>query len=130
MFRPRFCGHRVDGNSRCRRRASLRGRCLMPVAFAEPRALILVLECQERLAQLFHRVKRPWPGRRPGTPHASGRALPRDPGSRARPSRATPAPTRLLRDLLTQMSERIDGPPYRSPWGSLIAAPALAPSVA
>src|SRR5258708_4812886 len=27
-----------------------------------------------------------------------------------------PAPTRLLRDLLTQMSERIDGQPYRSPW--------------
>jgi uncharacterized protein len=38
-----------------------------------------------------------------------------------------PAPARLLRDLLTQMSERIDGRPYRSPWGSLIAAPALAP---
>ena len=31
-----------------------------------------------------------------------------------------PAPTRLLRDLLTQMSERIDGRPYRSPWASLV----------
>jgi hopanoid biosynthesis associated RND transporter like protein HpnN len=40
---------------------------------------------------------------------------------------ASTAPTRLLRDLLTQMSERIDGGPYRSPWGSLIAAPILAP---
>ena len=28
----------------------------------------------------------------------------------------------VLRDLLTQMSERIDGQPYRSPWGSLLAA--------
>jgi hypothetical protein len=37
------------------------------------------------------------------------------------------APTRLLRDLLTQMSERIDGGPYRSPWVNLIAAPTLAP---
>jgi hopanoid biosynthesis associated RND transporter like protein HpnN len=37
------------------------------------------------------------------------------------------APTRLLRDLLTQMSERIDGGPYRSPWATLIAAPTLAP---
>ena len=36
--------------------------------------------------------------------------------------KANPAPARLLRDLLTQMSERIDGRPYRSPWGSLIAA--------
>ena len=33
-----------------------------------------------------------------------------------------PAPTRLLRDLLTQMSERIDGQPYRSPWENLFAA--------
>ena len=42
--------------------------------------------------------------------------------------KANPAPARLLRDLLTQMSDRIDGRPYRSPWGSLIAAPAaLAP---
>jgi hopanoid biosynthesis associated RND transporter like protein HpnN len=37
------------------------------------------------------------------------------------------APARLLRDLLTQMSERIDGGPYRSPWVNLIAAPTLAP---
>ena len=41
--------------------------------------------------------------------------------------KANPAPARLLRDLLTQMSEQVDGQPYRSPWGSLIAAPALAP---
>ena len=40
---------------------------------------------------------------------------------------ANTAPTRLLRDLLTQMSERIDGGPYRSPWANLIAAPSLAP---
>jgi uncharacterized protein len=37
------------------------------------------------------------------------------------------APTRLLRDLLTRMSERIDGGPYRSPWANLITAPTLAP---
>ena len=37
------------------------------------------------------------------------------------------APTRLLGDLLTQMSARIDGRPYRSPWGNLIAAPTVAP---
>jgi uncharacterized protein len=36
-------------------------------------------------------------------------------------------PFRLLRDLLTQMSDRIDGTPYRSPWANLIAAPTLAP---
>src|SRR5688572_21523406 len=36
-------------------------------------------------------------------------------------------PTRLLRDLLTRMSERIDGGPYRSPWANVIAAPTLAP---
>jgi len=41
--------------------------------------------------------------------------------------KANPAPARLLRDLLTEMSEQIDGRPHRSPWGSLIAAPALAP---
>ena len=46
------------------------------------------------------------------------------PGAQEEPN---PAPARLLRDLLTQMSDRIDGRPYRSPWGSLIAAPALAP---
>jgi hypothetical protein len=40
---------------------------------------------------------------------------------------ANTAPTRLLRDLLTQMSERIDGGPYRSPWANLIAAPTVAP---
>ena len=37
------------------------------------------------------------------------------------------APLRLLRDLLTQMSDRIDGAPYRSPWANLIAAPTVAP---
>jgi hopanoid biosynthesis associated RND transporter like protein HpnN len=41
------------------------------------------------------------------------------PGAQDEPN---PAPTRLLRDLLTQMSERIDGQPYRSPWESLFAA--------
>src|SRR5207245_10931998 len=45
-------------------------------------------------------------------------------GSRDEPNTA---PARLLRDLLTQMSERIDGGPYRSPWANLIAAPTLAP---
>ena len=40
---------------------------------------------------------------------------------------ASPAPTRLLSDLLTRMSERIDGRPYRSPWGALLATPVLAP---
>jgi uncharacterized protein len=41
---------------------------------------------------------------------------------------ANTAPTLLLlRDLLTQMSARIDGGPYRSPWTSLIAAPTIAP---
>jgi len=39
-----------------------------------------------------------------------------------------PAPTRLLRDLLTQMSERIDGQPYRSPWGSLLDTATPAPN--
>jgi uncharacterized protein len=48
------------------------------------------------------------------------------PGGRDEPTTA-PAPARLLRDLLTQMLERIDGGPYRSPWVSLIAAPTLAP---
>src|SRR3989442_5361440 len=46
------------------------------------------------------------------------------PGDRDDPNTA---PARLLRDLLTQMSERIDGGPYRSPWANLIAAPTLAP---
>jgi len=41
--------------------------------------------------------------------------------------RANAAPTRLLRDVLTQMSERIDGRPYRSPWGNLFGAPTVAP---
>jgi uncharacterized protein len=36
-------------------------------------------------------------------------------------------PLSLLRDLLTQMSDRIDGTPYRSPWANLIAAPTPAP---
>jgi uncharacterized protein len=40
---------------------------------------------------------------------------------------ASTAPTRLLRDLLTQMSQRIDGGPYLSPWTHLIAAPTVAP---
>ncbi len=40
---------------------------------------------------------------------------------------ANAAPTRLLRDLLTQMSERIDGRPYRTPWGNLFGAPTVAP---
>jgi len=47
-----------------------------------------------------------------------------DPGSQ---EEANPAPVRLLRDLLTQMSEQLDGRAYQSPWGSFIAAPALAP---
>ena len=46
------------------------------------------------------------------------------PGAKEEPNTA---PTRLLRDLLTQMSERIDGQPYRSPWGSLFAAAIPAP---
>jgi len=37
------------------------------------------------------------------------------------------APTRLLGDLLTRMSERIDGRPYRSPLTSLFGAPIPAP---
>jgi uncharacterized protein len=41
--------------------------------------------------------------------------------------RANAAPTRLLLDLLTRMRERIDGHPYRSPWGSLVEAPIVAP---
>jgi hopanoid biosynthesis associated RND transporter like protein HpnN len=40
---------------------------------------------------------------------------------------ANAAPTRLLRDLLNEMSARIDGGPYRSPWTNLIAAPTVAP---
>ena len=40
---------------------------------------------------------------------------------------ASTAPTLLLRDLLTRMSERIDGQPYRSPWGSFFAAGIPAP---
>jgi hypothetical protein len=40
--------------------------------------------------------------------------------------KANTAPTHLLRDLLTHMSERIDGRP-RSPWGSLFPTPGLAP---
>ncbi len=37
------------------------------------------------------------------------------------------APMRLLGDLLTQMSESIDGGPYHSPWANVIGAPTLAP---
>jgi hopanoid biosynthesis associated RND transporter like protein HpnN len=40
---------------------------------------------------------------------------------------ADTAPIRLLRDLLTQMSDRIDGRPYRTPWGNLFGAPTIAP---
>jgi hopanoid biosynthesis associated RND transporter like protein HpnN len=40
---------------------------------------------------------------------------------------STTASTRLLRDLLTQMSARIDGGPYLSPWTNVITAPTLAP---
>jgi uncharacterized protein len=40
---------------------------------------------------------------------------------------ATRAPTRLLRDLLVQTSEAIDGRPYRSPWANLFGAPIPAP---
>jgi uncharacterized protein len=46
------------------------------------------------------------------------------PGAEEKPSAP---PTRLLRDLLTQMAGRIDGQPYRSPWRSLFAAPTVAP---
>jgi len=42
-------------------------------------------------------------------------------------SDATMAPTRLLRDLLTQMADRIDGGAYHSPWASLVGAPTVAP---
>jgi uncharacterized protein len=37
------------------------------------------------------------------------------------------APMHLLGDLLTQMSARIEGGPYRSPWGGLFGAPIVAP---
>src|SRR5690242_19677640 len=40
---------------------------------------------------------------------------------------STTASTRLLRDLLTQMSARIDGGPYLSPCTNVITAPTLAP---
>jgi len=43
------------------------------------------------------------------------------------PEDATRAPTRLLGDLLVQMSEAIDGRPYRSPWANLVGAPIPAP---
>ena len=48
------------------------------------------------------------------------------PGAQDEPN---PAPTRLLRDLLTQVSERIDGQPYRSPWESLFAGATPAPNL-
>ncbi len=41
--------------------------------------------------------------------------------------KANPAARRLLRDLLNQMSEAIDGQPYRSPWERLVGAPTIAP---
>src|SRR6185369_6506392 len=47
-----------------------------------------------------------------------------DPGAEEKVSAAS---ARLLRDFLTQMSEAIDGQPYRSPWESLVAAPTIAP---
>ncbi len=40
---------------------------------------------------------------------------------------ASAPPTRLLRELLAQMSEAIDGRPYRSLWGNFFGAPILAP---
>jgi uncharacterized protein len=40
---------------------------------------------------------------------------------------ASATSTVLLRDLLTNMTARIDGRPYRSPWTNLIAAPTVAP---
>lgn len=43
------------------------------------------------------------------------------------PADASPAAGRLLRTLVTQMSERLDGGPNRSPWTNLIGAPTLAP---
>jgi uncharacterized protein len=43
------------------------------------------------------------------------------------PEDASRAPIRLLGDLLVQMSEAIDGRPYRSPWASLFGAPIPAP---
>ena len=46
------------------------------------------------------------------------------PGAEEEPN---PAPNRLLHDLLTHMSQRIDGQPYRSPWASLFAAATPAP---
>ena len=56
--------------------------------------------------------------------YIGGAFLPGVPGSE---DEASEAPTRLLGDLLTQMSERIDGRPYRSPWGSLVGSPIPAP---
>jgi uncharacterized protein len=46
---------------------------------------------------------------------------------RGTPEDATLAPTRLLRDLLVQTSEAIDGRPYRSPWANLFGAPIPSP---
>ena len=46
------------------------------------------------------------------------------PGTEAKPNKA---PVHLLGDLLTQMSESIDGRPYRSPWANRVAPPTLGP---
>jgi len=43
------------------------------------------------------------------------------------PEDVSGAPTRLLRDLLVQTSEAIDGRPYRSPWANLFGAPIPSP---
>jgi uncharacterized protein len=51
-------------------------------------------------------------------PDVFGRGVPED---------ATLAPARLLRDLLVQTSEAIDGRPYRSPWANLFGAPIPSP---
>ena len=41
---------------------------------------------------------------------------------------ASAAPTGLLRELVSRMSERLDGGPYQSPWVALVAAPAATPA--
>jgi hopanoid biosynthesis associated RND transporter like protein HpnN len=47
------------------------------------------------------------------------------PGSEAE---VNAAPARLLRELLTRMSERLDGRPYRSPWVALFRTPVVTPT--
>jgi hypothetical protein len=56
--------------------------------------------------------------------YIGGTFLPGVPGGE---DEASEAPTRLLGDLLTRMSERIDGRPYRSPLKSLFGGPIPAP---